>query len=71
MGIFWLQTVGLDQVLFGRWMTPEGEFTGPPAVLNPRVADGRFGAAWDGQRTALLYRGDGGLVFERGDVQCW
>ena len=73
IGIFWLQTVGNDVLMFSRWMTLEGEFLGPPVAITPRGqrVRGTFGAAWDGQQTAILYAGPDGLVFQRGDVQCW
>ena len=71
--IFWRQTVGTDRLLFRRGMTPEGELLGQPVALTRRgqTVSGTFGAAWDGERTAVLYRTADGLVFERGDVRCW
>ena len=81
VGIFWLQTVGARRVIFGRWMTPDGVFVGPAVALtNDAFSVGEtetpyataFGAAFDGQKTALLYPQQGlGLIFSRGDVQCW
>jgi len=71
--VFWLQTVGTDRLLFRRGMTLEGEFIGPPVALTRRnePVTSSIGAAWDGERTALLYGTGDGLVFERGDVECW
>ena len=81
IGIFWLQTIDARRVIFGRWMHPDGTFVGPAVALtNDAFSVGdteapfaaSFGAAWDGQRTALLYPQQGlGLYFNRGDVQCW
>jgi len=73
IGIFWLQTVGVDRMLFGRWMTPEGEFVSHPVALSQRGSSvtGSFDVAWDGQQTAILYPTEDGLIFKRGDLQCW